>query len=199
MKPRFTSREAIFLYIIVCALFVGFYLLGLSLGRAPLPAESRVEAVGGEERGLVREARDTRPPTRPVESFVETSAPPPQATSAEEREALEEVIVDEPPILEAAEPPPVSAPAATIEPAVPSEAGLFTIQVAALSTLREAQQALIRLEANNFDARIQPPTAALGDRFYRVWVGQFQSIEEARDLEGRLKAAGFLTYVRKLE
>lgn len=200
MRPRFTSREAITLYLVVFALFVGFFLLGLSLGRIPPMPGGRVEGV---ERRPVREVAETPPPAR-VESVVEPAEPSPsRATSAREREPIEEVIVDEPPILEDVEeapPAPVSAPEARVEPTTPPRQGdRYTIQVAALSTQREAQQAVLRLEANNFSGRIQPPTAALGGRFYRVWVGDFRSADEARDVEDRLKAAGFLTYVRKVE
>ncbi len=58
---------------------------------------------------------------------------------------------------------------------------------------------MLRLEAKGFSARIQPPTPELGDRFYRVWVGEFDTIEEARAKEAEVKSAGFLTYVRKTE
>lgn len=92
-------------------------------------------------------------------------------------------------------------PEATPAPAETAESGKnatqYTIQVAAHSSEQEARQTLLRLQAKGFDARIQPPTAALGDRYYRVWVGTFDSQEEARAKESELKSAGFLTYIRK--
>jgi cell division protein FtsN len=187
------------LYLVILACVAGLFLIGLELGRNRLiggKAEPGQAAVGNPGRSEAVEEG-------PVEVFKNlTPSTPAPPTETSEAPGSSETSSDKPPV---EEPTRTSSP----EKAKPESSGTlpeskqggthYTIQVAAHSSEQEAQQTLLRLEAKGFSARIQPPIPRLGDRFYRVWVGEFDSIEEARSKEAEVKAAGFLTYVRKTE
>ena len=73
---------------------------------------------------------------------------------------------------------------------------LYTVQVGALTVEEDAQEILNRLENKGYPGILRVPSGE--DRYYRIWVGQFQGVKEARNLEKRLREDGFLTYLKKL-
>ena len=73
----------------------------------------------------------------------------------------------------------------------------LTIQVAAHSSREEAEQLITRLNAKGFDGRIREPDIASGDKYFRVWVGNFSSSTDAESHAALLKEEGFHTYIRK--
>ena len=72
----------------------------------------------------------------------------------------------------------------------------YTVQVGALTAEGDARRILLRLTARGYPARMSAPSAE--DRYYRVWVGRFETTEQARELERRLREDGFLTYLKKI-
>lgn len=199
MRPRFRPREALLLYLVLLACVAGLFLVGLELGRNRLIAGRTVSNRASAENP----AQSQGAGNGPVEVFenlsasssppsTESPAPSTSSDAPSDRPSAEStggVNAPKQPKPEQAAPKPES-----------QEGGAhYTIQVAAHSSKQEAQQTVLRLEAKGFGARIQPPTPDLGDHFYRVWVGEFDTIEEARAKEAEVKSAGFLTYVRKTE
>jgi cell division septation protein DedD len=76
---------------------------------------------------------------------------------------------------------------------------MYTIQIGAHSTEAEAKQLLMKLEAKNFTGRIEKPDGDEQPRYFRVWVGEFRTLEEAGSLVTQLKEAGFYTYIRRVK
>ena len=66
----------------------------------------------------------------------------------------------------------------------------YSVQTGAYRNLRYAQNLLNELLSQEFAARIEP-----GDGYYRVKVGNYQTLEEARMMEQILKRAGYPTIV----
>jgi cell division protein FtsN len=201
MKPRFRPREALVLYLVLLVCVAVLFLVGLELGRdrmtaasaqpresVPTPSGSSADPGEGSVEVYGNLAARTPSTSEPAPS-AETPAEVPQVIRASDGQTPK-------PVSEPSEPQ-ESPPPVKTEPKGHS-AG-YTIQVAAHSSRQEAEQTLLRLEAKGFTGRIQAPKAGTGDRFYRVWVGEFETLEQARVQEAEVKAAGFLTYVRKIE
>ncbi len=66
----------------------------------------------------------------------------------------------------------------------------YSVQTGAYRNLRYAQNLLNDLLGQEFSARIEP-----GDGYYRVKVGNYKTLEEARMMEQILKRAGYSTIV----
>lgn len=180
---RLSPRRSFTLYgLVVLFVFVAF-LLGLLIGTentrpAELrPVESTFEPVEDLENQLdfyeelskpIEEVQNQRP------TVILEKSPKPEEAAEPGRE----------------EPPPSSESDAGVKP--------FTVQVAALSTREEAEQLLIRLSSRSFEGRIHSAATGADDRYFRVWVGEFSSFEEAESYAVQLKEAGFPTYIRKI-
>ena len=76
---------------------------------------------------------------------------------------------------------------------------VYTIQIGAHSTEAEARHLLMKLKAKDFSGQIRSPSGSEEPRYFRVWVGEFASMEEAQPVETQLKDAGFYTYIRRVE
>lgn len=74
----------------------------------------------------------------------------------------------------------------------PADSDGFTVQVGAFSTPGEARQLSLRLQARGHSPEVQHEGL-----FYRVWVGDHSTLEEARLAEQRLRQEGFPTYLRR--
>ena len=72
----------------------------------------------------------------------------------------------------------------------------YTIQVAALKSVAEARSEVKRLLSKGYDARVAGP--GLKGGYFKVWVGEYRSEEETKEMEAKLEEAGFSTYVRKI-
>jgi cell division septation protein DedD len=100
-------------------------------------------------------------PTRPIPSATKTQPPPPPT------------IRPTPP---SSSPPPVAS-------------GQWSVQVGATVDPHEALELTLRLRARGFEAyTVQAPLS--GQTWYRVRVGRFQTREEARETEARLRRTG---------
>ena len=73
----------------------------------------------------------------------------------------------------------------------------YTIQVGAFRTELAARQVLQQLSEKSHSGRIDPTTAG-ADGLYRVSVGDFASRNEALQVQTRLKADGFPTFIKQL-
>jgi cell division protein FtsN len=211
MKPVFQARQAFVLYAVLLLCFAGLYFAGLEFGRGgELSSPERLASSPAVPAGA--------PAGTPVEVFDDLGQLGENASSGQpepdhETNAIAGVSEAEggssPAARESSPPPSTSTPVRSSRntrtevkqaPAtkVPAGETRFTIQVAAHSNRQEAEQTLLRLEDKQFVGRIRPPQGA-GDTYYRVWVGDYGSREDARVMEEQLKAAGFLTYLRKIE
>lgn len=70
----------------------------------------------------------------------------------------------------------------------------FSIQVGSFKNRRNAERYAAKLSGEGFDSFVETP-AASGDELYRVKIGRYQSREEARDLESKLKERGYSTKI----
>ena len=86
--------------------------------------------------------------------------------------------------------------ATTIEDSNPSPLSAYTIQVGALTRKVDARQLLVRLEAKGHSANVRNSTGE--DPYYRVWVGQFKTPQQAAETNESLRQEGFSTYIRKI-
>ena len=66
----------------------------------------------------------------------------------------------------------------------------YSVQVGAYRNRRYAEELLMELQEMEFLARIER-----GDGFYRVRVGEFETLQEATRMEQRLKRAGYPTVI----
>jgi len=75
----------------------------------------------------------------------------------------------------------------------------YTIQVGVFGSEEAADRVLSQLSATGYSgpARIEQPERGT-DRFYRVWVGEFITREQASRFQTQLKIDGFETYIRKM-
>jgi cell division septation protein DedD len=213
VRPRLTPKQSFVLYgLVIGAVFV-FYLLGLVIGRSQFslgPAEARVAPpvqarpepvrdvkpeLDFYQRIMARSGSESEPAAKPPPAVeirgLETDTPPvPEALAAPVPTEAPPVVLplDEPPVVE----PTAGVPAVAQAPAP----DVYTVQVGALVSVADARAVLTRLQARGFSGIVQPPLTK-EDKFHRVWVGEFDTMDEARRMESRLKASGFQTYVRK--
>jgi tetratricopeptide (TPR) repeat protein len=90
------------------------------------------------------------------------------------------VVVDEKPIVK--EKPTVVTPKGT----VPKFATNFTIQVGAFSTLQNASELKAKFEKEGYQSNIFT-IVSLGKKLYKVWVGEFQTYNEAKQFAAEVK------------
>ncbi len=83
----------------------------------------------------------------------------------------------------------------TAEVSKPSPLSAYTIQVGALTREADARQLLVRLEAKGHSAIVRNSTSE--HPYYRVWVGQFDTPQQAAETNELLRQEGFSTYITK--
>jgi cell division protein FtsN len=179
---KLSPNQALTLYVLVVAFVFVAFVLGLLIG------------TGSVEREEVRPAEPSYEPVEDLEAeldfYDELSKP------------IEEVESKAPAVILKRDPKPKAKPEIVTEGRASSpERNIgknFTIQVAAHSTREEAEQLLIRLSTKSFEGRIREPDTGAGDKYFRVWIGEFSSAGEAETYATQLKEAGFHTYIRKL-
>lgn len=197
MKRRFQPREALLLYATAFGCALGFFLLGVYAGRSFFPAAPPVTALpvdparGESAKADLNFYKDLVPPDADKTRPDEPGQPAGPATGAAVPEGSPSAATP------SGDAPAGGAPAEKTTGAAPSPRRFVTVQVGALSTMGEARQMMIRLEAKGYLGRLVEP-AEPGD-FFRVWVGEFDSEAEARGLEERLKSDDFPTYVKTVK
>jgi cell division septation protein DedD len=179
MRPRLSFREAVNVYVLVLVFGAALYLIGLFVGKS-------------YQVGRLNDAEIAEASMKPVEDL---------STQMEFYEQLS----DGPAAKRSETPPPrndesdVPAKASETETAAAPAGVGYTIQIGAHSTEEEARQLLMRLESKDFSGQINRPSGSEEPKYFRVWVGEFVSMEAAQPVEARLKAAGFYTYIRRVE
>ena len=177
MRTRLSPGESLILYAFIVGFVFLFYLLGLFLGKEYFtPAESSTEKVVVSDTPLP----DLRPELGFYQQLIAPSQSPQESSpsSGQDREA------------ERGEP-------GTQLQERPHRQIIHTVQVAALSKEEDIGRILIRLEAKNYLGRVQPPEGRK-DHYCRVLVGEFATLEEAQQMEDRLREDGFPTFIRKI-
>ena len=157
-----------------------FYLMGLFIGKNQF-----VEASTNETDLPLSE--------RPVQDLK------PEEIGVHERVTVPEVAEeDNGPVEEA---PPVSEEisreetSAIVEESKPSPLSAYTIQVGALTLEGDARKLLVRLEAKGHSAIVRNSTSE--HPYYLVWVGQFETPQQAAETNELLRQEGFSTYITK--
>jgi len=79
---------------------------------------------------------------------------------------------------------------------VPEPVDAYTVQVGAFTREVDARQTLVRLEAKGHSAIVR--NSSVEDPFYRVWVGEFKTPQQAAEKNELLRQEGFSTYIRKI-
>ncbi len=179
MRPRLSFGEAVNVYVLVLAFGAALYMIGLFVGKS--------YQAGTLSDGDIAEAS-----MKPVEDL---------STQMEFYEQLSDRPVARPPETQPSggDEPDVTAESLEVETANAPAGVVYTIQIGAHSTEEEARQLLMKLEARNFSGQIRSPRGSEQPRYFRVWVGEFASIEEGHPVEAQLKKAGFYTYIRRVE
>ncbi len=85
---------------------------------------------------------------------------------------------------------------ATVEASKPGPLSAYTIQVGAFTREVDARQTLVRLEAKGHSAIVRNTTGE--DLYYLVWVGEFETPQQAAEMNELLRQDGFLTYIKKI-
>ncbi len=178
---RLSPQRTFTLYLLVVSFVFVSFILGLLIG------------TGSIQRGQLIPAESSYKPAEDLETqlnfYDELSKP------VREEEYRE-------PALPSPEVPKSRPEAQVVEgpesPAERSSEKTHTIQVAALSNREEAEQLLIRLNAKGFEGQVREPESGTGDVYFRVWVGEFTSPEEAESYAAQLKEEGFHTYIRRI-
>ncbi len=181
MKRRLSPEESMTLYGVLVGFIFIFYLLGLLIGKNQF-----VEASTNDTNLPLSETpvQDLKPE---MMDFHQRVTVPEDAE--EERGPFEEVS----PVSEETSGEETSA---TVEDSKPSPLSAYTIQVGALTRKVDARQLMVRLEAKGHSAIVRNSTGE--DPYYRVWVGQFKTPQQAAETNELLRQDGFLTYIRKI-
>lgn len=178
MRANLSFGQAVHVYILVLAFGAVLYLIGLFVGRSY--QEASFNDAGIAEASL-----------EPVEDLSTQLEFYEQLSDEAEKHRSETRLSDQE--------PPVEVEAGGGSSAASPLGVVYTIQIGAHSTEEEARELLIKLQARDFHGRIRSPLASERPKYFRVWVGEFDSMQEALALETRLKEAGFYTYVRRVE
>ena len=176
--PKIDWREIVHLYALTLLTVTGFFLLGLYVGRSfPVEAEPARLAAPAE---VGFSGADS---TTQLEFYGRLNDPAARGADASGAEPL---------------------PLTTQETAgrgargnaqgPPSDARRFTVQIAVLEREAEARKKLRRLRSRGYLAEIRRPGP--NDRFFRVWVGDFPTRQQADRLAHQLYQDGFPTIVR---
>ena len=188
MTKKYRTRKITALFGVILVCFFLVFLLGIWAGKgfSPRPLELTQE--------VADEPDSTLDPSQLgfYQDLVERDRPEP--AEADEVVATD---VDEGNQQQATPPPSIAnvdlsvAEPSPINPA----ASPFTVQISAVQTRDEALQILVRLQAKGYAPDLIEPGDENG--FYRLWIGEFPSKEAAREMENRLKADEFPTYIRQ--
>ena len=178
--PKIDWREIVHLYALTLLTVTGFFLLGLYVGRSfPVEAEPARLAAPAEVGSSGSDS------TTQLEFYGGLNDPAARGADAAGAESSPL------PIQGAAVPGPQD------NAQGPSSGALrFTVQIAALEREAEARRKLTRLRTRGYLAKIRRPGP--NDRFFRVWVGDFPTRQQADRLAHQLYQDGFPTVVRSI-
>jgi cell division septation protein DedD len=167
------------LYGVVLGFIFLFYLLGLFLGRDHF-VEARTTDGGFSLPEI--SVQDLQPELDFYQDLMLPAQPEQESTPSEDGFPV------------AAEVSREDHPAEPLEDISPSEP--YTVQVGAFTAEVDARQILVRLEAKGYAGALRPSSSQ--DPYFRVWVGEFKTVEEVAQMNELLRQDGFLTYIRKV-
>ncbi len=178
--PKIDLRRIVPLYGLTLLTVTGFFVLGLYVGRSfPVeaePARLATPADIGSSRSdsttqLEFYGRLNEPATRGADaSGAESSSLPVQGTAVPGTQGNAH--------------------------GTPSGAHRFTVQIAAMEREAEARKELLKVRSRGYLAEIR--RLGPNDRFFRVWVGDFPTKQQADHVANRLYEDGFPTFVRSI-
>lgn len=203
LKKR--RRIGTILFIIgILAVLGGTFAAGALAGRLSLKPMSVVNATRGLERAPRPVAFPPPLPQPELTFYRELTAPltpPPLPPKPAPRAATKKdaAAVEAPPTPESSAPSeaaPAFPPSAAVAPLLPrGEAGRYTVQVASYNVRAQAEALCARLAAAGHETYVAEGDAG-GITRYRVRIGAFPTMEEARQAAGRLESqAHVATYV----
>ena len=179
MKPKLSFNESSALYGVVLSFILLFYLLGLFIGRSHFveakPSKEGFslldEPVKDPKSDLGFYDRVMGSPDTEQNTPIDALSPP--SRQGEEQSGESSVTVEKQ-FLE-----------------------VYTVQVGAFTSRKEAHQTLVRLEARGYSGVLRPPAGQ--DPHYRVGVGEYGTDRDAMATETLLRKDGFLTYIKKIQ
>ena len=183
-ETRLSTRRSLSVYLIVLAWSVLVFWFGVWFGSLERPVSPPAEKASNRAPQPVR-----RQPQ--LEFHTELARPNPDSSQSP---TLGEANTPETPVPAAVEQAEAAGPSSQPPQSVPART-FFTVQVAAVRSEAEARHEVLRLSARGHRGRVIRP--APGELYFRVWVGEFDSEEEAEKMEATLKQAGFSTYLRE--
>ncbi len=168
------------LYGVVLGFIFLFYLLGLFLGR-----DHFVEARTTDGRLSLADTpvQDLQPQLDFYQRLMVPSEPEQESAPSEDGSPVAAEVSWED-------------PAEALEDSSTSPAEPYTVQVGAFTAEVDARQILVRLEAKGYPGALRHSSSQ--DPYYRVWVGEFKTVEEVGEMNELLRQDGFLTYIRKV-
>ena len=202
---QLSGKQLVFLFMATTVVSVVIFLCGVLVGRGVRGDTVRAEATppaasGGAPTPIKAEA----PPSPPVDSAAPRpltyqqrldSATPVQerikrpesaATAAETSKPVVEPAPAAKEVTPAPKPaPPTPATASTPPPS--AKAGVWAVQVVALTDKAAASAVVQRLSAKGYPAFLVSPQSGAPVQNYKVQVGKFEDRSEAEQIAGRLK------------
>ncbi len=167
--------------VVLCSIF---FILGMLVGRAQVPAVSEVAAVPDETIGAEEpEDLDLR-----FYEAVEGSEPPPFEVSGTEAGSNPEAVAPIQPLPTAPPSPPADS-VSEVEIAI-------TLQIAALSSADQAETLRAEIAEKGFPSFVVRPAPEDQSGFHRVQVGPFNDAAEVTRVRALLEAEGYQPIVR---
>ncbi len=180
MKRRLNPQESITLYGVLVGFIFIFYVLGLFIGK-----DQFVEAKTNDTSLPLTETpvQDLEPELDFYQRVTVPEDPEEENRSLQEVSPAPERITRE-------------ETSATVKDSRTSPVDAYTVQVGAFTREVDARQTLVRLEAKGHSAIVR--NSSVEDPFYRVWVGEFKTPQQAAEKNELLRQEGFSTYIRKI-
>jgi len=180
VKAKLSPRESMALYGVVLGFIFLFYLLGLFLGRDHF-VEART--TDGSLSLADTPVQDLQPQLDFYQRLMVPSEPEQESAPSQDGSHVAAEVSREDsagPVKDLSTSP--------VEP--------YTVQVGAFTAEVDARQILVRLEAKGYPGALRHSSSQ--DPYYRVWVGEFKTVEEVGEMNELLRQDGFLTYIRKI-
>lgn len=192
---QLNGKQLVFLFMAVTVVSVVIFLSGVLVGRG-VRAERGLPLAGDEVSAPVESATVPAPSPSPGTSDKPTTAgeslsyagrlsaadPAPEPLKAAEPPPTVQESIPPTPAADSAAPP---APPPAAAPAEPAGSG-YSIQVAALAKLQEAEVVAQRLTGKGYAAYVVAPSTG-APAVYRVRVGKFKDRREAQAVADRLQ------------
>ncbi|MFQ5740610.1 MAG: SPOR domain-containing protein [Acidobacteriota bacterium] len=190
MAARLDPKETAWLYGVIFTCSLLFFLIGVYVGKSYFSPPGQPLATFPHDDGPVVDVKPQldfyQELAQPAQTAEEGQDSPPDPSRGAVSGQADQPRVEPPE-------PPQPAPAS----GTPGTA-YYTVQVAALNSAEEAGEFRLRVEAKGYSVKVAEPEPGQ-KKFFRLWVGELETRSDARQLAGRLKRDGFLTYIKKVQ